>query len=268
MVEPFYGSDYRTSNASVKIFFSAIDKMARRRRNRGKTTKVAKLRPATRKAIKAMIRRPAEIKYQFQNFPDFVLGSQRWYAADLTQYIVQGTAANNRIGNVINNVYVKSSFALCWQGATIGGTRLWAGGNVRVLLVKTDQNLSTTQNVIADVTTAVNTYLFTSNTVQTVNGMLSPNNVLTVLLDKTFKCSHPTITGSSGVGGFQGPQTIGHISHKLCARQKYNGGSGVQPTLVYNYYLLMTSSIQNSSVGDYMASCQIATRTSWRDGSS
>lgn len=181
------------------------------------------------------------------------------YAADLTQYISQGSSEVTRIGDTISDVFARISATWSWVGLQGGTTRIWQGGSVRLMLVRTTTPVTgVTQNVLTDVTGQVNNIFL--NSFQSVNSFVNDTTQYKVLAQKWIH-SHQT----TDVSGNYGPTQIGFMSKLLTPKHHYIDGAGNQLGKNYQYYIFVTSSAPNGGSSDVMGTLQMSALVSYKD---
>ena len=200
-----------------------------------------------------------ETKRQFYDIADLDLYGSKIYGMDLTQYIQQGTGEINRIGDTITNVFARVSATWSWTGLQSGTTRIWQGGNVRLMLVKTPQALTGLSiNVLSDITSQVSDMFL--NQVQTVNSFHDVTSPFKILAQKWIHSAQTT-----DVSGNAGDTHMGFLSKQLTKKHQYLDGSGNQTGRTYNYYLFATSSAPLAGSSDLLGKLQTSAVVSYKD---
>lgn len=228
-------------------------------RKRVAPKRVAHLRPATKRAITRLVKGRLETKRQYYNIGDLPMYGSKFYAMDLTQYISQGTGEVQRVGDSISDVFARVSATWSWTGLQTGVTRIWHGGNVRLMIVKSPIALSGVSiNTLFDVTSQVGSLLL--NPTQSVNSPVNVTSPMKVIAQKWLHSYQTT-----DISGNYGETALGFMNTLLTKRQSYIDGTGNQLGRKFQYYLIVTSSAPSAGSSDLLGTLQTSAVVTYKD---
>lgn len=229
-------------------------RMVRRRR----PVRRAGMKAIAKRVVKSAMARKIERKRLKIGIGDTDLGHTTMYYISPLQHIVKGTDEGNRIGEKISNVRLNLGLEYYHNGVDFTGTYKFQGSKLRVLVVKSNRQLTTSVGAWTDTVPGVGSTLpdlFAEN----YHGSFSPVNThdYTILYDRTVSSHKTDSTNNEGVPG------ILRMSVPLAKQWRYLDNS------IYgkfnNIYVVCTVSNIGGISSDYAGTVQASGYISWTD---
>lgn len=231
-------------------------RMVHRRR---RPVRRAGVKAIAKRVVKSAMARNVERKRLMFGIGDTDLGHTTMYYISPLQHIVKGTDDVNRIGEKISNVRLNLGLEYYHNGVdSFGGTYKFQGSKLRVLVVKSNRQLTTLPGAWTSTPPGGGSAL-PSLFAENYHGSFSPVNTheYTILYDRTVSSYKTDSTNNNGVPGLL------RFSIPLAKQWRYLDNS------VYgkfnNIYIVCTVSNVGGISSDFAGKVQASGYISWTD---